>query len=106
MTGDPGGVVRIEGLEALSPAFGGTAFGAVGHYEYLTGTIVGTLDPAHPLNAGIVNLDKAPRDASGRVEYRSAFGLLKPVALSHGNGWLLYDAVNRGGKLALTRLNR
>ena len=106
MTGDPGGVVRIEGLESLSPAFGGTAFGAVGHYEYLTGTIVGTLDPAHPLNAGIVNLDKAPRDASGRVEYRSAFGLLKPVALSHGNGWLLYDAVNRGGKLALTRLNR
>ena len=106
MTGDPDGVVRIEGLESLSPAFGGTAFGAVGHYEYLTGTIVGTLDPAHPLNAGIVNLDKAPRDASGQVEYRSAFGLLKPVALSHGNGWLLYDAVNRGGKLALTRLNR
>ncbi len=106
MTGAPGIVVRMEMTAPLSPAFGGSNFGAVGAYEYLTGTIVGEVDPAHPLNAAIVNLDKAPRNASGRVEYRSAFGLLKPLDLTRGNGWLLYDVVNRGGKLALTRLNR
>ena len=106
MTGAPGIVLRMEMTAPLSPAFGGIGFGTVGAYEYLTGTIMGEVDPAHPLNAAIVNLDKAPRNASGRVEYRSAFGLLKPLDLSRGNGWLLYDVVNRGGKLALTRLNR
>ena len=43
--------------------FGGTEFGAVGPYERLHGTVFGELDPTHPLNAGIVNLDRAARNA-------------------------------------------
>ena len=78
----------------------------VGTYECLSGTIHGELDPSHPLNAGIVNLDKAPRNAAGRVEYRSDFTLMTPTDLAKGNGWLLYDVPNRGNKVALTRLNR
>jgi hypothetical protein len=100
-----GSVLRIEITERLSPVFGGTIFGGVGAYECLTGTVFGAVDPRHPRNAGIVNLDKAPRDADGLVAYESAFSLLKPIDAAKGNGWLMYDVPNRGNKVALTRLN-
>src|ERR1700733_6302303 len=106
MTTQPGSVLRIELTERLAPVFDGRRFGPVGTYECLSGTIHGELDPLHPLNVGIVNLDGAPRNAAGRVEYRSDFTLMTPTDLARGNGWLLYDVPNRGNKVALTRLNR
>src|SRR5919112_5200679 len=86
-----GGVLQIEVTERESPVFGGTEFGAVGPYERLHGTVFGELDPAHTLNAGIVNLDRAARNAQGNVEYRSDFRILKPLDLDRGNGCLVYD---------------
>ncbi|MBV8534282.1 MAG: hypothetical protein JO128_01745, partial [Alphaproteobacteria bacterium] len=80
---------------------GGQRFGAVGPYEKLAGRFTGELDPKAPLNAGIVDLDKAPRNAKGLVEYSSDFYILKPVNLASGNGALLYDVNNRGNKQAL-----
>jgi hypothetical protein len=106
MTAQSGEVLRIEIAERLAPAFDGRRFGSVGTYDCLTGTIHGELDPSHPLYATIVNLDKAPRNAAGRVEYRSDFSLMPPSDPAAGNGWLLYDVPNRGKKLALSRLNR
>jgi hypothetical protein len=41
----------------------------VGPYERLHGRVFGELDPTHCMNAGIVNLDKAARNARGHVEY-------------------------------------
>ena len=106
MTTDPGGILRLEISSHVSPVFEGRVFGEVGAYESIDGTIHGALDPAHPRNATIVNLDKAPRNGDGHVEYRSDFSLLKPLDTARGNGWLMYDVVNRGNKLALTRLNK
>ena len=106
MADNPGSVLRIAVGERLSPVFDGTVFGDVGAYECISGTVFGALDPAHPLNRDIVNLDKAPRNAAGMVEYESAFSLLKPVETRRGNGWLMYDVPNRGNKVALVRLNR
>ena len=106
MATQPGSVLRVEITERLAPVFDGRVFGSVGTYECLNGTIHGELDPAHPLNATIVNLDKAPRNAAGRVEYSSDFTLMTPTDLVRGNGWLVYDVPNRGNKVALTRLNR
>jgi len=106
MSEQPGCVLRVEIKERLVPVFDGMRFGSAGTYDCLNGTIHGELDPAHPLNAAIVNLDKAPRNGSGRVEYRSDFTLMTPHDLSRANGWLLYDVPNRGNKVALTRLNR
>jgi hypothetical protein len=84
-----GGVRRIEVTEPEGPVFGGTEFGAVGPYERLHGTIFGELDPTHPLNVGIVNLDRAPRNAHGNVEYQSDFRILRPLDLDRGNGFLM-----------------
>lgn len=100
-----GGVLQIEVTERESPVFGGTEFGAVGPYERLHGTVFGELDPTHPLNTGIVNLDRATRNAQGNVEYRSDFRILKPVDLDRGNGCLVYDVPNRGNQPIMPRLN-
>ena len=100
-----GGVLRIEVTERERPVFGGTEFGAVGHYERLHGTISGELDPTHPLNVGIVNLDRAARNAHGNVEYQSDFRILKPLGLDLGNGCLVYDVPNRGNQPIMPRLN-
>ena len=100
-----GGVKRIEITEREMPVFGGAEFGPVGIYERLHGTVYGELDPTHPLNAGIVNLDRAARNARGNVEYQSDFRILKPRDLERGNGCLVYDVPNRGNQPIMPRLN-
>ena len=85
--GAGGGVKRIEIAERETPVFGGAEFGAVGAYERLHGTVFGELDPTHRLNAGIVNLDRAARNARGNVEYQSDFRILK-AARSRSRQWL------------------
>jgi hypothetical protein len=97
-------VTRVE-ISRTVPFAEGQAFGPVGPFERIVGRFYGELDPAHALNAGIVDLDKAPRNARGRVEYSSDFEILKPVDLAKGNGTLLYDVNNRGNKRALIQFN-
>src|SRR4029079_6713726 len=41
---------------------------------------------------------RAPRTASGKVEFSSDFFLIKPKAIARGNGAVLYEVSNRGGK--------
>lgn len=82
----------------VSPTFEGKAFGTVGAYEHLYGYVEGELDPRLPRNARIVNLDRAPRNARGNVEYRVDIQILKPIDLARGNHALLFDVPNRGSK--------
>ncbi len=79
-----------------SPTFEGRAFGDVGPYEKLVGKAFGEVDPTDPLNQGIVNLDKAPRNARGMVEYDIDVYILKPIDMAKGNKTLFYTVVNRG----------
>ena len=76
---------RVE-IARREPFAGGQAFGGVGAYEKVVGRFHGELDPAHPMNRVIVDLDLAPRNARGRVEYSADFYLLRPVDLARGNG--------------------
>jgi len=84
---------------------GGHAFPITGPYEKLVGKIYGEVDPKNRLNRIIVNLDQAPRNRRGRVEYVSHFCILKPVDLARGNGKIFFDAPNRGSKRILSFLN-
>ena len=52
-------------ITSRTPFAGGRAFGDVGPYERLDGTLELAVDPAHPANAGIVDLDLAPGTAAG-----------------------------------------
>jgi hypothetical protein len=96
--------VKIE-IERVARAFDGISFGNVGPYEKVVGRAFGEIDPSDRLNAAIVNLEYAPRNAEGRVEYWVEFSLLKPVDLNKSNRRLLFDAPNRGDKLVLVDLN-
>jgi len=78
------------------PAFGGKVFGTAGEYEILIGKAQAVADPKSPQNAGIVDIDNAPRNAAGSIEYSFDFQILKPVDLSKSNGVLLYEVSNRG----------
>ncbi len=54
-------------------------------------------DPRDARNALITDIDLAPRNARGLVEYRTTFTLRKPVDMTAAPGVLLYNIVNRGG---------
>jgi hypothetical protein len=88
-------ITAIE-ITSRAPFVGGASFGDVGAYERLDGVAVGEIDPAHPGNFGIVNIDKAPRNTRGRVEYRSDICILRPIDPERGNGRILYEVNNRG----------
>src|SRR6202521_2489030 len=89
------GVTRLV-IAKRQMAYGGASFGNAGSYEILTGTAYGELDPRALANTGIVNVNRAPLNAKGHVEYRVDFMVLKPVDTKKGNGRLIYDFVNRG----------
>src|ERR1044072_7276478 len=90
-------VVRFI-VEQTRPLAPGTQFGAVGAYERLDGTAYFEVDPKDPLNAVIVNIDKAPRNARGMVEFSAPFFILKPRDMAKGNHKIFYTVNNRGNK--------
>ncbi len=94
------GVTRLQILRRET-VLNGRPFGAAGPYEKLSGTVHFALDPALPQNAIIVDLNLAPKNAQGLVEFSADFYLLKPVDPSRGNGRLFYEAGNRGTKRIL-----
>ncbi|MBV9555195.1 MAG: hypothetical protein JO032_20645, partial [Alphaproteobacteria bacterium] len=76
----------------------GHAFGAAGGYVRIKGVAHGLLDPEAAGNRVIVDLDNAPRNAAGLVEYATDFDILRPREPSRGSGILVYDVPNRGAK--------
>src|ERR671931_2743213 len=90
-------VVRIE-VTSRADLVGGQPFGAAGPYEKLAGKIFFAVDPTLPANTIITDIDKAPPNAAGRVEFSSDFFLIKPKRIERGNGAVLYEVSNRGGK--------
>jgi Alpha/beta hydrolase domain len=97
-------VTALE-IKTCSPFAQGTAFGDVGPYQQLDGTVHFAVDPDHPRNAGITDLKLAPRDAHGLVHCSADFRMLQPVVLQRGNQRLLLDIVNRGNPTVLTNFN-
>ena len=98
-------VVRIV-VTSRADVAGGKAFGATGPYEKLAGRIYFEVDPALAPNKIITDIDKAPRNARGRVEFSSDFFLIKPKQIERGNGTVVYEVSNRGGKGMLAFYNQ
>ena len=88
---------RVTRIEILSrtPVLDGQPFGAAGPYERISARVYFAVRPDDPHNKGIVDLDKAPRNAQGEVEFSADLFLLRPT--QHGNGALLLEIPNRGG---------
>src|SRR5438105_5171513 len=98
-------ITRIEVKRVESPTFEGSSFGKVGPYEKIVGRAYGEVDPKDPRNAVIVDIQNAPRNARGMVEYDTDFYLIKPVNLASGNHRLWFEINNRGNMPSFPQMN-
>jgi hypothetical protein len=104
-----GPAVRAE-LIALTihhrePFAAGQAFGETGPYEKIVGVARFAVDPNHARNRAVTDLDHAPRNAQGKVEFEADVFILAPRDPGRGNGAIFYDVNNRGNKVALGFFN-
>ena len=97
-------VSRVE-ITARRDVAGGRAFGSVGPYEQLTGKLYFLIDPGNTRNAVIADLDKAPRNAAGKIELSADLVILRPRDPSKGNGIAFFDIVNRGNGVVFGAFN-
>lgn len=98
---------RVVSIEATNrqPVLEGRRFGLAGSYESITGKMHFAVDPANAANASIADLLLAPRNASGEVEFSADFYLIRPSDPAKGNGTVLCEINNRGGKGMLSFFN-
>jgi hypothetical protein len=76
----------------------GKAFGPAGPYEAIEARVKFAVDPKLAPNRIITDLDLAPVDAAGLVEFEADLFVLKPRDPAKGNGTALLEISNRGGK--------
>ena len=98
--------IVIDKAKSESPTYGGKSFGKAGQYEKIVGHAYGELDPKDPHNAIIQDIQLAPRNSRGMVEYVATFTLVKPVDMAKANNVLLYEVVNRGRKPEVAATDR
>jgi alpha/beta hydrolase family protein len=71
-------------------------------YQTLTGRAFGELDPNDPHNALITDIQAAPMNSNGKVEYIASFFIVKPVDMLLASGLMWHDVPNRGGRITIT----
>jgi Alpha/beta hydrolase domain len=98
-------VTRVD-ITSRRDVAGGRSFGSAGPYELIVARLYFAVDPNQARNKIVTDLDKAPRNAAGQVEFSADLAILKPKDQSHGSGVALIDIVNRGNKTVLTSFNR
>ena len=97
-------VVRIE-VASREDVLDGREFGLAGAYEKIAGIVYFAVDPDNAVNGIITDIDKAPRNAAGEVEFSAEFFILKPKDMGRANGAILFEVGNRGGKGLLSFFN-
>src|SRR5437016_6648873 len=80
----------------------GTLSGQDIPYQTLTGRAFGELDPNDAHNTLITDINLAPKNANGKVEYIATFFIVKPVDMSLASGLLWHDVPNRGGRITIS----
>ena len=91
-------LVRLV-VEQRTAFVGGASWGSAGPYELLRGTAFMEVDPRDPRNSLIVDLENAPRNARGMVEFTTQFAIAKPVDMQRSNHKIFHAVNNRGNNL-------
>lgn len=76
----------------------GNVFGDAGAYEKLTGKVHFVVRPETEPNKFLVDLEKAPRNPAGEVEFAADVFILRPNEAARASGSVLLEIPNRGGK--------
>src|SRR5262245_8986304 len=87
------------------PLAEGRPFGEFGPYEELKGRLQFAIDATHAANVRITDVERAPRNGDGRVEFAADVSILLPVDRARANGRLLVDVVNRGHTVTVPNFN-
>src|SRR5678815_2221465 len=102
-------VSRFE-IDLRRPLAGGASFaspaGEVGPYEELKGHLHFAIDPLHPHNRRITDVELAPRNSAGHVEWSADVSILLPLDRAKCSGRVMLDVVNRGNTVAVPNFNR
>src|SRR5216684_3380797 len=93
-------------VTSRGPAFGGFSWPGVESYEKIVGIGSGEVNPLDPKNSVMVDIQLAPRNPNGNVEYSFDFYILKPLDLTKGAHKVMYEPPNRGNKLPAPRPRR
>ena len=83
-------------ITKTEPYLEGKTFGSAGSFVRISGQAYGEVDPANPLNALIQDIQLAPKNRKGLVEYVSDFVVVRPADISKANGILFLSLPNRG----------
>ncbi|MBI5768784.1 MAG: hypothetical protein HZA93_13380 [Verrucomicrobia bacterium] len=75
-------------------------------YEKLVGTAHFAVDPENARNRVIADIDRAPLNKEGRVEFSADLYILRPKDAADANGTAIVEVSNRGGKGLITSFNR
>src|SRR5215207_6033062 len=97
-------ITRLE-ITSVEPAFQGRSFEPLGAYERVRGRAFGEVDPDSPANAIVQDIQLAPRNSRGLVEYSTEIDILRPSERARGNGVLFFNILNRGNKGGLAAFN-
>jgi hypothetical protein len=100
----PAAVTAIH-VSERSAVLNGISFGGVGAYERIVGRVDFAVNPKLPANSHITDLALAKRNAKGLVVFSADVYILKPVDTTRGNGTVLFEVSNRGGKGMLGMFN-
>ena len=96
-------LTRLE-IEKREVVAAGQSFGGAGAYEKLTGRAWFAIDPAHARNKTITDINSAPVNEKGLVEFSADMMILKPVHMENASGTLFFEVNNRGDKLTFAAL--
>jgi hypothetical protein len=99
-----GAVHRLYFVER-SDVLGGRSLGPAGPYERIIAKAYFRIDPKLEANRIISDIDLAPRNADGMVEFSADVYVLRPTDPARGNGTLLFEVSNRGRKGMLGMFN-
>ena len=88
-------VTRIEIIKRAD-WLGGRSLGSAGAYEMIAGRAFYAVDPRDVANKGIVDLERASRNANGGVEFSGDFLILRPKDPARSRGSVLFEVANRG----------
>jgi hypothetical protein len=97
-------VVSVD-ITSRRPYADGRAFGSRGPYQQWRGKVYFAVDPNDEDNRQVVDLELAPRNAAGKVEFSADLEILAPADLTTASGALLYDVNNRGNRTCLNQFN-
>jgi hypothetical protein len=91
------GAVTEVYVQERTDVLNGLGYGPAGPYERFAATAHFAIDPKAEANRAIVDIDLAPRNAKGLVEFTADVVVFKPRDPTKGNGTILLDIPNRGG---------